>query len=106
MARAHYRIIWAALTGICHLPIPQHEVACVISVVRVSGTIRKVEEYAVTVAKDTIRRVKGSLEDGSGLHENIRAADMEVESENETESEGEILEEVNEEEMEVDSDSG
>jgi ribonuclease P/MRP protein subunit POP5 len=67
ISRDHYRIIWAALTGISHLPKPHHNVQCVMVVLRVSGTIKKAEEHAIQISKDMIRRVKGSVAEGSDI---------------------------------------
>ncbi|KAF2721530.1 hypothetical protein K431DRAFT_206595, partial [Polychaeton citri CBS 116435] len=44
--RAHFRLLWAALSLITRLPHPVNE-PCVLQVVRVSGTIRKIEEEAI-----------------------------------------------------------
>src|SRR5277367_6324452 len=52
--RASYRIVWAALTFVDSLPGARRggeREACVIRVVRVSGTIRKAEEEAVRRAR-------------------------------------------------------
>lgn len=50
IARAHYRLVWAALTFMDKLPTNNGK-PCVFRVVRVSGTIRKVEEEAIRRAK-------------------------------------------------------
>jgi ribonuclease P/MRP protein subunit POP5 len=55
VSRAHYRLVWAALTFVTRLPRPI-EHSCVIQVVRVSGTIRKAEEEAIRRAKAAILR--------------------------------------------------
>lgn len=69
VARAHYRMVWAALTFATRLPKPL-DVACVVQVVRVSGTIRKAEEEAVRRARGVIGRVrraeKGEEDEGEG----------------------------------------
>jgi ribonuclease P/MRP protein subunit POP5 len=53
--RAHYRLAWAALTFVTELPAARKGAAagekCVLRVVRVSGTIKKVEEEAVRRAR-------------------------------------------------------
>ncbi|EME78683.1 uncharacterized protein MYCFIDRAFT_18996, partial [Pseudocercospora fijiensis CIRAD86] len=46
VAKAHYRLAWAALSFVTKLPQPIDQ-PCVIQVVRVSGTIKKAEEEAV-----------------------------------------------------------
>ncbi|KAI5194753.1 hypothetical protein E4T42_08689 [Aureobasidium subglaciale] len=55
VSRAHYRLVWAALSFVTHLPRPIDQ-ACVIQIVRVSGTIRKAEEEAIRRAKAAILR--------------------------------------------------
>lgn len=50
ISRAHYRLVWAALAFMSRVPIHGGR-PCVFRVVRVSGTIRKVEEEAVRRAK-------------------------------------------------------
>ncbi|MCJ1384543.1 hypothetical protein MMC17_007660 [Xylographa soralifera] len=91
--RAHYQLVWAALTYMTHLPAlgmggrsgggkeaggnlmgGDHQkkgegggpCPCVIRVVRVSGTIRKAEEEAVRRARGDILRAKRG-EEGGGL---------------------------------------
>ncbi|KAK4963748.1 RNA-binding protein pop5 [Elasticomyces elasticus] len=59
VSRAHYRLVWAALTFATRLPHPLDE-ACVMQVVRVSGTIRKSEEEAVRRARMGIRKAQGA----------------------------------------------
>lgn len=55
VSRAHYRLVWAALSYVTRLPRPL-DTPCVIQVVRVSGTIRKSEEEAIRRAKASILR--------------------------------------------------
>ncbi|OCK78771.1 hypothetical protein K432DRAFT_444396 [Lepidopterella palustris CBS 459.81] len=55
--RAHYQLVWAALTFISSLPKPMNQ-SCVVRVVRVSGTIRKSEEEVIRRAKDIIARAQ------------------------------------------------
>ncbi|THY31479.1 hypothetical protein D6D00_02245 [Aureobasidium pullulans] len=55
VSRAHYRLVWAALSFVTRLPKPIDQ-NCVIQVVRVSGTIRKAEEEAIRRAKAAIIR--------------------------------------------------
>ncbi|KAJ9161893.1 Ribonuclease P/MRP protein subunit POP5 [Coniochaeta hoffmannii] len=50
ISRAHYRLVWAALTTMDELPARNGK-PCTFRVVRVSGTIRKIEEEAVRRAK-------------------------------------------------------
>lgn len=50
MSRAHYRLVWAALAFMNQVPVRDGR-PCVFRVVRVSGTVRKVEEAAVRRAK-------------------------------------------------------
>ena len=50
ISRAHYRLVWAALTTMNELPARNGK-PCTFCVVRVSGTIRKIEEEAVRRAK-------------------------------------------------------
>lgn len=52
-SRTHYRLIWAALTLMDCIPIPEGS-PCVFRVVHVSGTIRKAEEEAVKRARRLI----------------------------------------------------
>jgi ribonuclease P/MRP protein subunit POP5 len=59
VARDHYRLVWAALSFVTRLPRPVEQ-ACVIRVMRVSGTIRKAEEEAIRRARISIRRAKAS----------------------------------------------
>ncbi|MCJ1435210.1 hypothetical protein MMC27_004582 [Xylographa pallens] len=90
--RAHYQLVWAALTYMTHLPVvktPGGEKAlagktmrggdygktrsgddqrpCVIRVVRVSGTVRKAEEEAVRRARGDILRARRGEVGGGGL---------------------------------------
>ncbi|KAK3706922.1 RNA-binding protein pop5 [Vermiconidia calcicola] len=57
VSRDHCRLVWAALTFTTHLPKPVNQ-ACVLQVVRVSGTIKKAEEEAIRRARLSIRRAK------------------------------------------------
>lgn len=63
--RDHYRLVWAALSTVTELPKPKDdpgslERSCVFQVIRVSGTMKKVEEEAIRQAKKLI------LQAGSG----------------------------------------
>ncbi|KAK0112768.1 hypothetical protein ONS95_014502 [Cadophora gregata] len=62
VARAHYRIVWAALTLMNSVPI-QDGKKCVFRVVRVSGTIRKAEEEAIRRARELILKAQREAED-------------------------------------------
>lgn len=57
VARAHYQMVWAALSMMTRVPVKEGK-NCIFRVVRVSGTIRKAEEEAIRRAKDLILRVK------------------------------------------------
>ncbi|KAK1750981.1 hypothetical protein QBC47DRAFT_90242 [Echria macrotheca] len=50
ISRSHYRLVWAALSFMNSVPVKNGR-SCVYRVVRVSGTIRKVEEEAVRRAR-------------------------------------------------------
>ena len=70
VARAHYRILWGALSWITSLGQGgSGGDPCVFRVVRVSGTIRKAEEDVINRAKAEIRRAKG--QPGSGTQEGL-----------------------------------
>jgi ribonuclease P/MRP protein subunit POP5 len=65
--RASYRLVWAGLTFVGSLPGARRggeREACVIRVVRVSGTIRKAEEEAVRRARREIITVKMLEQEG------------------------------------------
>ena len=65
--RASYRLVWAGLTFVDSLPGARRggeREACVIRVVRVSGTIRKAEEEAVRRARREIITVKMLEQEG------------------------------------------
>ncbi|KAK0629691.1 Rpp14/Pop5 family-domain-containing protein [Bombardia bombarda] len=57
ISRSHYRLVWAALSFMDRLPTRDGR-PCIFRVVRVSGTIRKVEEEAVRRAKLLILAAK------------------------------------------------
>jgi ribonuclease P/MRP protein subunit POP5 len=50
ITRDHFRFVWAALTFMNRVPI-KDGLPCIFRVVRVSGTIRKVEEEAIRRAR-------------------------------------------------------
>lgn len=60
VSRAHYRIVWAALSLMNSLPIKNGK-NCVFRVVRVSGTIRKAEEEAIRRAREMILKARRDL---------------------------------------------
>ncbi|OQO00191.1 hypothetical protein B0A48_13978 [Cryoendolithus antarcticus] len=85
VARAHYRLVWAALTFMINLPKPLNQ-PCVMQVVRVSGTIRKAEEEAIRRARLAIRKAHrvggdgitmGGVADQTGAVNEDEAIDME-----------------------------
>lgn len=55
--RAHYQMLWSALTMMDCIPIRDGR-SCIFRVVRVSGTIRKAEEEAIRQAKRLILAAK------------------------------------------------
>lgn len=78
--REHYRMLWAALTLMDHIPVKDGR-PCTFRVVRVSGTIRKAEEEAIRQARALIL----AANDGSAL-----SAFLPVESvDNQTDGEAE-----------------
>lgn len=66
--RAHYRLVWTALTMMDHVPVRDGKL-CTFRVVHVSGTIRKVEEEAIKRARDIMLAVKdqAGAKDNSAL---------------------------------------
>ncbi|KAG8167903.1 hypothetical protein KVR01_003592 [Diaporthe batatas] len=61
-SREHYRLVWAALTIMKHVPTKQGPgLPCIFRVVRVSGTIKKVEEEAIRRAKQMILAAKDEM---------------------------------------------
>lgn len=103
VSRAHYRLVWAALSFMNRVPVRDGR-PCVFRVVRVSGTIRKVEEEAVRrakllvlAAKDEMAGKKGSSadalgallrSDGGQARNAAVVADMQVDSDTEAEGQG------------------
>ena len=78
VSRDHVRMLWAALSFVTRLPKP-FEDACVINVVRNSGTIRLAEEEAIKRARQFVRRARNSSSaNNSGLDQVLKHA---VESE-------------------------
>lgn len=62
VSRAHYRLVWAALTFVDWLPRPI-ERRVVLRVVAVSGTMRKCGEEAVRRARASARRAVGGRDE-------------------------------------------
>ncbi|GAB1319106.1 RNA-binding protein pop5 [Madurella fahalii] len=60
VSRAHYRLVWAALSFMNRVPIKKGR-PCIFRVVRVSGTVRKVEEEAVRRAKLLVLAAKDEM---------------------------------------------
>ncbi|PQE10294.1 Rpp14 family protein [Rutstroemia sp. NJR-2017a WRK4] len=60
VSRAHYRVLWAALSLMNSVPVKNGK-KCVFRVVRVSGTIRKAEEEAIRRARETILKARREL---------------------------------------------
>jgi ribonuclease P/MRP protein subunit POP5 len=70
VSRAHYRLVWAALTFTTKLPNPVNE-PCIIQVVRVSGTIKKAEEEAIRRARLSIVRARRAAEGKVGIADTL-----------------------------------
>ncbi|TQN68865.1 Ribonuclease P/MRP protein subunit POP5 [Colletotrichum shisoi] len=65
--RAHYRLVWAALTFMNRVPLKAGDgKPCTFKVVRVSGTIRKAEEEAVRRARQLVLAAKDSAAAAAG----------------------------------------
>ncbi|KAK0715874.1 Rpp14/Pop5 family-domain-containing protein [Lasiosphaeris hirsuta] len=60
VSRDHHRLAWAALSFMDHVPVRNGR-PCVFRVVRVSGTIRKVEEEAIRRAKLLVLSAKQEM---------------------------------------------
>ncbi|KAH8912247.1 hypothetical protein BR93DRAFT_963436 [Coniochaeta sp. PMI_546] len=60
VSRTHYRLVWAALTSMNELPAKNGK-PCTFRVVRVSGTIRKIEEDAIRRAKQIMLAAKEEM---------------------------------------------
>lgn len=107
--RAHFRLVWAALTCVQRLPAArrgQDGPSCVIRVVRVSGTIKKAEEHVVRGARREIVRAKMAMEGtGSDLLDNLLGSMANTDHRQERTGDIEGIEDSNmDEEMEDDSD--
>lgn len=79
VARAHYRMVWAALSFMTCLPLKSADLPCVIQVVRVSGTIRKAEEEAIRRARLQIRLAQQSS--GGEANAAVKSVDHAVDGE-------------------------
>lgn len=67
-SRAHFRLVWAALSFMTELPKTSRQALprpCVMQVVRVSGTIKKAEEEAIKRARVAILRAKKEAGEGA-----------------------------------------
>lgn len=60
VSRTHYRLVWAALTMMDCIPAKNGK-SCTFRVVRVSGTIRKIEEDAVRRAKQVMLAAQAEM---------------------------------------------
>ena len=60
ISRAHYRLVWAALALMRRVPVRDGR-PCVFRVVRVSGTIVKVEEEAIRRARLLVLAAKDEM---------------------------------------------
>lgn len=100
--RAHYRLVWAALTlagclsryggGRKH----DEKVECIFRVVRVSGTIKKAEEAAIRRARRQI--MAATLEDGGTLDAMFLDNEVEVEDDDENDLDDTMIEDDDEDE--------
>ncbi|EEH22382.2 hypothetical protein PABG_04593 [Paracoccidioides brasiliensis Pb03] len=89
--RASYRLVWCALTYMSRLPASrggggggrananlQMQDDCVFRVVRVSGTMRKAEEEAISRARREVVRMRVAGEKGGGMLEGMFGGEVEV----------------------------
>ncbi|KAK7432636.1 RNA-binding protein pop5 [Neonectria magnoliae] len=75
-SRAHYQLLWSALTFMDHVPVKDGR-PCIFRVVRVSGTIRKAEEEAIRQAKRVILAAREEpLGAGSSLTSTLQAQEQ------------------------------
>jgi ribonuclease P/MRP protein subunit POP5 len=109
VARAQYRLVWAALSFMTHIPIDG--TPCVVRVLRVSGTIRKAEEEAVRRARLLVIRVRkgqeGLLGGDAGVENGLDEVGGEIQEEEdlgEVVDVGSFEDEDDDEEDEVDDD--
>ncbi|KAI1007920.1 hypothetical protein K3495_g298 [Podosphaera aphanis] len=65
VARAHYQIVWAALSLMHTVPVKDGQ-KCIFRVVRVSGTMRKVEEEAIRRARELVAKVSRKEAEDTG----------------------------------------
>ncbi|KAF3052568.1 hypothetical protein E8E11_007241 [Didymella keratinophila] len=75
--RDHYEMVWAALTYVTKLPKVDIPVVC--RVLRVSGTIRKVEEEVIRRSQKIVKRAKGF--EGRGVDPMLGSVEKSVEKE-------------------------
>lgn len=74
-SRAHYQMLWAALTFMDHVPTRDGQGRpCIFRVVRVSGTIRKAEEEAIRQAKRLILAAKDEANSARSTLTDVPAA--------------------------------
>lgn len=78
-SRAHYKMLWAALTFMTTVPTKDGPGRpCIFRVVRVSGTVRKAEEEAIRQAKQLILAAKEEAGAASGLLTSERTSARDV----------------------------
>ncbi|OAA37437.1 Rpp14 family [Metarhizium rileyi] len=74
--RAHYRMLWSALTCMDRVPTKDGR-PCIFRVVRVSGTIRKAEEEAIRQARQLILAAREQASTGSQVAQSLRLQQVE-----------------------------
>jgi ribonuclease P/MRP protein subunit POP5 len=90
--REHYRLVWAALTFMDRVPVKGGK-ACIFRTIRVSGTIRKIEEEVIRRSKALILEATEQMagEGSSALNKLLqdeRAHAVDESEEEEIEGEG------------------
>ena len=65
-SRDHYKMLWAALTVMDHVPVKDGR-PCIFRVVRVCGTIRKAEEEAIRQARALVLAAKEGTQQSAFL---------------------------------------
>ena len=109
-ARAHFRLVWAALSFMTELPKISKQASsrpCVMQVVRVSGTIKKVEEEAIRRARIAVLKAKRAA--GEGATDALSAILGQPDQEPQLGKEASLLagfENDDDDDLEMDSDSG
>lgn len=68
-SRAHYQLLWSTLTFLDRVPVKDGR-PCIFRVVRVSGTIRKVEQEAIRQAR---KLIIGAKEESQSLQSHFAA---------------------------------